>query len=419
MTASVPPSVPQALAPNERRVQIDILRGIAVFGLIWSNLNAGFKAPATTADEVARWVLGVFGAGKWYTLFALLFGVTLAMQLSRADARGEPFAGRWVRRMFVLYAIGWVHAILFWPGDILRAYAVAGLVLLLFRRASARLALFAAVVALSLGASRQSLSVLATRVTGGDVAAVEQRERPTPAQEERRRAFGAAMAKGTYAELLEARLATFPREEVRRASPPAGPLNLIPLGYLGAFLIGLALGRRRVPQDPDGSRRLILGLMVLGAVIGLPLSTYLAGRPAWLQNSPVYWPLRSVAILSLGLGYMGGLLWLLRRGDWLARLRWFAPVGRLALTNYIAQTAFLTTIKYHYGLGLEPQLNSFACGLIALGFYVVQIGYSNWWVRRWRFGPVEWLWRSLTYGAAQPMRVVADPVAHNVSRAAA
>jgi uncharacterized protein len=400
-----------ALEPTERSRHIDIVRGIAVFGLIWSNLNPGFyNGPLTTADHVARWAGAVFSAGKFFTLFSLLFGVTLAMQIARAEHAWRPFAARWLRRMGVLYLIGWTHALLFWPGDILREYAIAGAVLLLFRRAGNRTVLLAAVICLGLGANRDSLSVVITQLVRGDVAAVKRREAPNAEQLVRRQAAGEATRTGSYLDVVRTRVQVFPREQLRRASPPVGPLNWITPWYLGLFLVGLVLGRQGVVQQPERHRRTVLAIVGVGAAIGLPLNVYLATQPAWLTDNPVYWPLMIAARLSLGLGYLGGLLLLLQRREWLARLGWFAAVGRMGLTNYIAQTAFVTFVEFNYGMGLQLKVASFACLAMAVAFYLVQIAWSNWWVRRFRFGPVEWLWRCLTYGAAQPFRPAPIPV---------
>jgi uncharacterized protein len=395
---------PRPLEPTDRSRHIDIVRGVAVFGLIWSNLNAGFyTGPLTAADSAARWATTVFSAGKFFTLFSLLFGVTLAMQLVRAENASHPFAARWVRRMVALFAIGWAHALLFWPGDILREYAIAGAVLVFFRRTSNRTLLLAAAGALALGASRDSLSVAVTRLVGGDVQAVRQREQPDSAQLVRRRLAGEALRTGTYADVIRTRIQVVPREQLRRASSPAGPLNWITPWYLGLFLVGLVLGRRGIVQQPEHHRRIVLALAAIGVTVGLPLNVYLAAMPAWLANSPAQRPLGVIAKLALSLGYLGGLLWLLQRGRWLTRLRWLAPVGRLALTNYIAQTAFLMFIRSGYGLGLEPVLGWFACFVLAFSFYLVQVWWSNWWVRRFRFGPLEWLWRRLSYGTTVTM----------------
>jgi uncharacterized protein len=392
-------SIPRPLDPTERARHIDVVRGIAVFGLIWSNLNAGgYTGPLTAADDVARWAGTVFSAGKFFTLFSLLFGVTLAMQLDRADKASHPFLARWVRRMAALFAIGWVHAVLFWPGDILREYAIAGVVLVFFRRVGNRTVVLAAAAALALAASRDSLSVSVTRLVGGDLASVRQREQPDSAQLVRRRAAGEALRTGTYWDVIRTRSEVFPREQLRRASAPAGPLNWISAWYLGLFLLGLALGRQGIVQQPERHHRAVLALVAVGVAAGLPLNVYLAAQPPWLANNATYWPLAIVARLALSLGYLGGLLWLLQRHRWLSRLRWLAPVGRLALTNYVAQTAFLTFIKSGYGLGLEPVLGWFACFVLALSFYLVQVCWSNWWVARFRFGPVEWFWRRLSYG---------------------
>jgi uncharacterized protein len=396
--------VARPLDPTDRARHIDIIRGIAVFGLIWSNLNAGFfSGPVTAADSAARWATTVFSAGKFFTLFSLLFGVTLAMQLERAEHGSSSFAARWARRMLALFVIGWAHALLFWPGDILREYAIAGAMLVIFRRAKNRTVLVAAVAALMLAASRDSFSVTVTRLIGGDIEAVRHREQPDSAQLLRRRLAGEALRSGTYSDVVRTRIEVFPREQLLRASSPAGPLNWISPWYLGLFLLGLVLGRRKIVQQPEQHRGVVLALLTVGATVGLPLNVYLAATPAWLVNNPVYWPLAIVAKLTLSLGYLGGLLLLLQRRTWLTRLRWLAPVGRLALTNYVAQTAFLMFIKSGYGLGLEPILGWFACFVVALLFYLVQVWWSNWWVGRFRFGPLEWLWRRLSYRTAIAM----------------
>ena len=121
--------------------------------------------------------------------------------------------------MAALFAIGWAHAVLFWPGDILREYAIAGAVLVLFRRASNRTVLLAAAAALALGASRDSLSVTVTRLVGGDVQAVRQREQPDSAQLVRRRLAGDALRTGTYSDVIRTRIQVFPRERVLRGHP--------------------------------------------------------------------------------------------------------------------------------------------------------------------------------------------------------
>jgi uncharacterized protein len=385
---------------TKRYEHIDVVRGIAIFGLIWSNLNAGmYTGEATTADAVAQWASTVFSAGKFFTLFSLLFGVTLAMQLERGAASSQPFATRWLRRMLVLYAIGWMHAMLFWPGDILREYAISGVVLLLFSRLSNRVVIVAALACLTVASTRDSLSVHVTRMTGGDVQAVRASEEPTAELTAKRRAAGAAMRDGSYLDVVRTRIAVAPGNQGARTSAPAGPLNWISPWYLGLFLIGLVLGRRHIPQEPAQHRRALLYMFVLGATTGLGLNVYLASSPAWLANHPLYWPMAIAARLTLGLGYLGGALLLLQSATWASRLTWLAPVGRLGLTNYIAQTAFITFIRAGYGLGLQPVLGWAECLLLAVAFYGTQVVFSNWWVRRFETGPVERLWRRLAYGA--------------------
>ena len=408
MTGLAPTLGEVPLSDTGRVPHIDIVRGVAVFGLIWSNLNAGgYTGPPSDAHAIAQWAAAVFSAGKFWTLFSLLFGVSLAIQLDRARATSRAIAGRWLRRMLVLYGIGWAHALLLWPGDILRGYALAGAVLILFRRASNRTILAAAVVAFALAANRESLSVVATRLVRGNVEAVQQRERPDAQQQGRRKNFERATQSGSYVELVGARLATFPREVVRQASPPAGPLNLIDPGVFALFLLGLVLGRRQVLQHPDRHQRIVNAFIAVGGFVGLGLSVYLASRPAWLLGHWLSGPLGVIAQVSLMLGYLGSLLWLLQRPSWQARLRWLGPVGRLGLTNYVAQTAFLTYVQFGYGLGLDPVLDSFECVALALAFYLLQVICSNWWVRHFDVGPVEWFWRRLTHWSVHSAPIAA------------
>ncbi len=403
MTSATAISHMEERAGAARILHIDIIRGVAVFGLIWSNLNAGFySGPTTNADVVARWASSVFSGGKFFTLFSLLFGVTLAMQLARADERPRPIVARWLRRMVILFAIGWAHALLFWPGDILRDYAISGVVLILFRRASIRTILAAAVVALTLASNRESLSIVTTRFLGRNVSAVERRELPDSTLQLRRKAMGAASQTGSYAAVVRTRFWQQSGEWVRRASPPAGPLNWIPTWYLGLFLLGLVLGRQQIVQRPDLHSGAVLALMLAGLALGLPLNVYLTASPAWLTSHWASWPLAITARLTLSLGYLGSLLWLLQRGRWSSRLRVLAPVGRMGLSNYIMQTAFLTFLKLGYGLGLESVLGWFECFVIAACFYAAQVWWSNWWLRSFRLGPVEWLWRRLTIHGSLP-----------------
>jgi len=404
MASSPASPASQVLSARERLVHIDIVRGFAVFGLLWSNLNAGFfQGQLSSPDVVAHWASTIFSGGKFWTLFSLLFGATLAMQMERADVAQEPLANRWLRRMLVLFGIGWAHALLVWPGDILRSYALAGTILILFRRLSNRVVLIAAVAMLSLGASRQSFSEIATRIARVDVQAVQRREQASPEQERVRRAYEDVYRNGSYLENVRARFRLQVSEWRRRASPPAGPLNWIDPSVLGLFLLGLVIGRAKMLQRPSEHHRALIVAIVAGFGVGIPLNVAVAVR-LWVSHQGLFSMVHVLARLLLALGYIGGLLWLTTRPEWPRRLRWLAPVGRLGLTNYIAQTAFVTFVKQHWGLGLEPVLGWFACFALAIAFYVAQIAVSHWWVRHFTLGPVEWLWRRFTNGAPRHPR---------------
>src|SRR5204863_485058 len=135
------------VAPHERVVLFDVLRGFCLFGVLWSNLNAWYTvaAPATTLDHAIQWTQDWLVDSRLYSLLGFLFGIGFAIQLTRATQRGEDVRHLFLRRMAVLLGFGLVHALLIWQGDILVSYALAGFALLLFRRSSPRTLLIAAI----------------------------------------------------------------------------------------------------------------------------------------------------------------------------------------------------------------------------------------------------------------------------------
>ncbi len=415
--AVTPPPIAFSAAPGqERNRSLDIIRGVAIFGLIWVN-GQGWSTTLTSADRVSAWTMSVFASGKFWTLFSILFGLTLAMQIERADG----FTGRWLRRMAVLFAIGWANAIFFWPGDILREYAMAGTVLLLFRRVSRRGVLVAALLALALvmSANRQGSSAVLARMLGRPDAAVFMTQaRAGAIMSETGKRLDIAMSGGSYADNVRAR-AGLAKRYLARSSGLAGPLNLVSHAYFALFLLGLYAGRKRILQDVGAHLPLLRTVALAGLLIGVPLSMLINSpwwAPAWLRTPIPGTGADYDSVLSaasrylLACGYACALLLVLAHETWRGRLRWLAPVGRMGLTNYVVQGAFLTTLNDAYGFGLRGQLGSLAWMLIAIAIFGIQVVYSNWWLSHFQLGPLEWLWRKLTNW--RPLKMVrASPVA--------
>lgn len=411
---------------SERVAVLDALRGIALFGVCVANLIAvlslygvpGAPDPATlptaATDPAAEFLMHVLVEGKFYSLFSLLFGIGFAVQLQRAEARGEGVS-RYVRRLLVLFGIGLAHILLVWPGDILALYALVGLLLVLLRRLSDRALLVTAAVLLLVPVADYA----AYWLTDGAWAPAEPffdaaqrmgraRLRPLlPGQ-------GGAIA----AALSEDWQVLFVRNQVGLIRRMGSLIEQVrPAKVLAMFLIGLWVGRRSLFRDLDAAAPLLRRVALVGLGVGLPLNVLLA----WLMEQDVLYGPRpdfaasplglvqtlayalGVAPLALGFAASFALAWRAPRGRRAGGL--LAPAGRMALTNYLTQTVIAIALFYGVGLGLAGTVGPTLLWPLAAVIIAVQATTSAVWLRRFRFGPVEWLWRSLTYGRAQPMRL--------------
>jgi uncharacterized protein len=388
------------LTPVEERVEIlDVLRGFAILGIVVVNAEM-FFSPITLYITGERWwngsldrvveALVVFLAqAKFYALFAGLFGLGFAKQSERAEARGLRVGPFYAVRLGWLAAIGLVHALLIWYGDILFLYAVLGLFLIPFReRAQSTLLVWAAVL-VALPVALQ-LPVL----TGQDAEALAATRASMVEMTETARW---AYAQGTWAEIMAIR--------AREWGLVAG-FGILSFGpqILGLFVVGLVLGRRRFFDDLEASRRTMrraLPYLALGGTIGCALQVAGSQQADPLASS-VFRVVATAAQMLLAplmtATYVCTICLAWHRPRvraWLARL---APVGRMALSNYLSHSIVFTLLAYSYGLGLYGRVPPTLAVLLACAVFLVQVPLSRVWLVRHRFGPVEWLWRSLTYG---------------------
>lgn len=387
-----------------------MIRGFALFGILLVNLtffSTPFHAilldtPWWTAgpDRAAEFAIRTLAEGKFYILFSLLFGLGMAIQMQRAAERGRDFAGYYVRRLLVLLAIGAVHALFLWYGDILTAYAIFGFALLFFRRRQEKtifiwaLVIYVLPVLLS-GAATGLLEV--ARLVPEAAANIE---RSFAAQNESYQALATAAlenyAHGTWRAAFQQRL-------VDNRDILFGYFFLGPT-VVAMFLLGLYVGRRRILHDPEQHLPLLRGLARWGLPSGLLLNIgYAVGAEFTNPAVPTWqWWVAYVLLCAgaplLSFGYAAALVLLLRDGRWRRHLSPLASAGRMALTNYLLQTVICTTIFYGYGLGLFGRVGPRYWPLLAIGVYAVQLVLSTWWLHRFRYGPMEWAWRALSYG---------------------
>ena len=403
-----PPPPPEPLRPvssSERVETIDILRGLALFGILAANIR-GFAGPPITYlaphlywtalhDRIAQAFVDTFIQGKFITIFAFLFGVGFAVQFDRASARGAKFGWTYSRRLFVLLLFGLVHGLLIWFGDILLMYALDGFLLLLFRkRGNKTLAIWAVIL----------LSILPLVMTSAFIASQLGAKLPdmTPPAAEIAKAAD-TYAHGTWLEIQRHRA----KDAVNFNW---GYFPVLSWQILGLFLLGVLAWRKRVFHPAAESLPRYRAAMWWGLAVGVTgnvaMTIVRIFHPSpmpttWLTYATV--PLYTICVPALSLGYVCLVIVLCQDERWRARLHRFAAVGRTALTNYLLQSVICTLIFYSYGLGFFGAGPAVLLPLTFLIFAALMYA-SPWWLARYRFGPVEWLWRRLTYKGPLPMR---------------
>lgn len=419
--SDIPPLItspaPAPAAPvtaGERIELLDVLRGFALFGILLVNITSfawpiyfvspDYRGGDESLNLAADWLMRFFAEGKFYPLFSMLFGAGIALQIARAKMRGSPFVSFHVRRMLVLLLIGGIHAFLIWEGDILMFYAMMGLVLLAFRDCKPPTLLAWIIVCLLvptliyvvLGGVVSVLSWLPGIAEGIESAIAQWYESDFFAGERDLEVF----ANGTFLEIMAQRAKNV--VYLYLSSIAIAPVVLM------MFLIGLYAGKRGILNNPGAHLPLFRRMLWCAALVGIPgnvlyLISYELSSESWL-----WWfgaiILYSVAGPGLMLAYVSSIVLLCERGHWRQRLGILAPVGRMALTNYLLQSLVCTTIFYSYGFGFYGKIEMGTLIAIAMLVFLAQIPLSHWWLRRFRFGPVEWLWRSASYGRFQPMR---------------
>lgn len=405
----------EPITSRERLPELDVLRGIALFGIIIVNMFmfaapvsywqlAGIEMFTGTLDRIADFFIDTFARGKFLPIFAFLFGFGAALQWKRLTQRGldDAAAAAVLRRRFtILLIIGVVHAILIWAGDILTVYAVFGLIVLAWRHWSTRrlLTISAAVWAVL---AVFSLWTFVADFTSGS---------PQIEMSEMQRFFSdqAALALETYANGGFAAITAQRLFDYVMAIAFGWPSLLIPFSLL---VVGFVAGRDGW-WDTNGWLRAdgrLAAWMRWTLVPGL-ISQALAGalRVGWWGDGAAGAAslgslLYAIGAPLLAAGYIGAVFYLVGETTWRTRLESFGMVGRMSLTNYLLQSIIATLLVYSYGFGLYGQIGPAASLGIAAAIYVVQLMLSVIWLRSYRFGPVEWLWRSFTYGELQPMR---------------
>ncbi|MDD4413789.1 MAG: DUF418 domain-containing protein [Oscillospiraceae bacterium] len=394
------------LAAKERFAILDILRGIALLGICLANFGelslytfqpeqVSMAMPTAGTDNIIRFFQYFLIDGKFYTLFSLLFGIGFSIILENCEKSGRNGIRVFYRRMIILAIIGLAHLILLWAGDILLLYALLGMLLPLFRKMSnGRLLIFAVVLLLApiamdtfsvLSEGRYSLMIPVNHAIDN----LHGQSGITPEN------FGIWLRdRESYGDVLRFNLAG---SFIRAGEFIEG--NRV-FKVLGLFLLGLYIGRKRIFADLAENKPLLRQVRNWGFTIGIPTSLLYAWNavvhyPAGMVGSTAIY---TVSVVPMGLAYAASIaLWY----EASRNKRHFNPVaqtGRMALTNYIGQSVAGMIIYYGIGFSLGASMGLAYVELVALGVFALQMILSNLWLHWFRYGPLEWIWRMLTYG---------------------
>lgn len=367
------------------------MRGAALLGIVVVNAefilqhaNLGWQHDQSVPDLITRWLVTTFGVLKVYPLFALLFGYGLSVQLDRASQRGGSIGWRYGRRLAGLAVLGVLHAILFFPGDILVVYAVVGLLAYLLRRRSSASLVRIAVAVYASASALWLLAGVVFLVTG------------TPLAEPVTDASQQVLARGSFAEVIEQHRMMWPETLVAIAIVQ-GP------AALACALVGVALGRTDVLINQAAyrgrARRVLIAAGSLGFV-GAAVGATLALQSA--EFAALGLLVGFVAAPAVAASYVAALML-----TWNRLPAFFSALlqasGRMSLSVYLLMSVVLSTLAYGYGAGLSGQLSPPTGVLLAVGVWGGLSVFATLWLRFARFGPAEWLLRSCSYWRLQPL----------------
>jgi uncharacterized protein len=386
----------------QRLELLDALRGFALAGVLLVNLRdlslfgflteeARAELPTAGWDHFLAILIAAFVEKKALTIFTLLFGIGFAMQAERAES--EHGMQYYIRRLLILLAIGILHG-LFWSGDILRFYALMGLLLVPMRRMNS-----GAVLIVGLFISLVPWGFVQSIAGPLDSGALPQDVMVMWAF--------AAFSSPSLPRMLQANFSYDLWLRVVQWS--------LPLAIFGRFVLGAVIGRSAVLRDPRAHSKFWKRLFIFTLPVGAALNALIVIRDYQAAsalreffNSAIIEKFvqisREPASLSLALAYVAGFVLLFQRVPWRRWLNLLAPAGRMALTNYIFQTFVGLGLFYGIGLGIGPRFGLVGVSVFFLLIFSAQVAVSHWWLARFNFGPLEWIWRSLTYGRRLELR---------------
>ncbi len=395
------------VSPRERIFTLDVIRGFALLGIFimnmpWFNTSfyiefAGTDLFPAAYDKWAANLRDVLFSGKFNSMFSMLFAIGFTIQLERLEARDPAHAKAiYLRRIFWLFVFGAIHMCVFWTGDVLHIYALFGLVLLALRRAPEKLlwTLFALCMLFPVAMGLYRLMVFTP----------EAREHVVAVSKAWEASNNAAYGHGSWLDAAR----EHSRETAILYTEPFMLRGLLGF-YVQVFstmVLGLMLGRRQFFQNSAAQlpfvKRMQWSMLALGLATGAVYGVWQATTTDFVTPTPA----RIIAIVcyfvcrvAIMIFYVATIVRCVQNDAWRQWLAPMATAGRMPLTNYLMQTLMATFIFYGWGLGFWGRVGPALDLLLAFAlFFAVQVPLSKWWLARHELGPMEWLWRRLSYG---------------------
>ncbi|MCM3490584.1 DUF418 domain-containing protein [Alkalihalophilus marmarensis] len=399
--------ISKPVSHNERLVSLDIIRGFALFGIIFVNMPL-FQSPQLVADlymisqplvETDKWIrvfLDVFIENKFFSIFSFLFGLGFYIFMNRAQKKGKRFYVLYVRRLTILALFGFMHLVFLWYGDILLNYALAGFLLLLFYNRKSKTILrllvlftvaFIFLLSLNFFSSPEELTIEIQQLQAEGAGKMEE-------------AIDYYQNK-SYLEWVSYRF-------INEVIPILMNLPFSMLTALYMFLLGLYVGKRHIISEFHSHKHLVKRVWWGSLLCSIPISIsivvlHLDVFNFGLANELFLQVFVTVSGLSLSLFYISSLLFLLQKEKWRKILHPLSYIGRMALTNYILQT--IIGVGIFTGFGLFGEVHLGLGIIIGLIVFPIQILFSYLWLKYFKYGPLEWIWRSATYGEFQSLKL--------------
>ena len=392
----------------DRLLVIDALRGFSLAGIVLVHFVEQFIGGPLpegeseimltgAADYVVMAILQLFFTGKFFALFSVLFGLSFYIQMDRAAAKGRPYRTRFLWRLFILMIIGLIHS-LFYRGDILTIYVIVGVFLPLFHNVSDKwLLIIAGLLFLGLG----RFTVFGLNGSGGFFGLMDFKPDSEFSKE-----YFAVLTDGSIWEVFKDNITN---GFLMKIEFQFGVFNR---GYLtfGLFLVGMWVGRIHLFERLSTMQRRLkeymwcsLGFCILCLIL-VAVQFSMIGQEVNFDQWNTMIAMHTLDLANLGMTSFIFLLFLiLYNGKFSSKLNVLAPYGRTALTNYVLQSVIGTFLFYGWGLGMIAQIRNVYTFLIGFLMIVVQVIISKWWIKRFYYGPFEWIWRCLTWGKIMPL----------------